>query len=252
MIRLSSRLQTIANKIERGSRLADIGSDHALLPVFLAQQGVVRTAIAGELNPGPFEAARKQVREAGLERRIDVRRGDGLSVLKPGEADTVTIAGMGGGLIVNILTAGKPQLAGVNWLVLQPNVGEELVRRWLLQEGWLLREEDILEEDGKIYEVLCAVRLADAERWNEELYRPCRIGDLELGADDLLRFGPRLVRQPAEPFVRKWQGEIAKLESIAKQMAESQHEQAAAKRGAMLADIDRLRRLVAVIMEKGK
>lgn len=231
--------------------MADIGSDHALLPVFLAQQGVVRTAIAGELNPGPYEAARKQVKEAGLESRIAVRRGDGLSVLEPGEADTVTIAGMGGGLIVSILTAGKPQLEGVNWLVLQPNVGEELVRRWLLQEGWLLREEDILEEDGKIYEVLCASRSRDADRWNKELYQPFRFGDMELGADELLRFGPRLVRQPGETFVRKWQDETAKLEQIAKQLAESQQEQAAAKRGAMLADIDRLRRLLAAIKEKG-
>ena len=109
MIKLSRRLQTIADQVTQGARVADIGSDHALLPVYLIQSGRCPSAIAGELNTGPFQAARKQTAEAGLKTVIEVRQGDGLSVLEPGEADTVTIAGMGGSLMADILEAGGTQ-----------------------------------------------------------------------------------------------------------------------------------------------
>lgn len=118
----------------------------------------------------------KQVKEAGLEAQIDVRRGDGLSVILPGEATCVSIAGMGGSLIASILQAGADRLHGVHTLVLQPNVGEEAVRKWLLEQRWLLVKEEILEEDGKIYEILTAERSDDAEQANKELYSTCNIG----------------------------------------------------------------------------
>jgi len=171
MVTLSIRLAAIAARVPASSRLADIGSDHALLPVYLAEQGKLAAGIAGEVNPGPYEAARRQVRESGVEDRIEVRKGDGLAVLAPGEVDVITIAGMGGGLIVSILEAGADRLAGVRLLVLQPNVGEDQVRRYLLANDWLLAAEEILEEDGKIYEILTAERHPDARRLNAELYR---------------------------------------------------------------------------------
>lgn len=249
MVRLSKRLGTIASKIERGSRLADIGSDHALLPVFLAQRGIVASAVAGELNPGPYEAALKQVREAGVAPVVAVRRGDGLSVVAPGEVDVVTIAGMGGSLIVHILAAGVVRLAGVRRLVLQPNVGEEQVRRWLAANGWYLREEDIVEEDGKLYEVLTADRCADAERMNRELYRERTIGGMTAAPDELYRLGPYLLADAQDAFVRKWREETAKLEMIERELARSQQESAAQKRESLRREIERLRRLVGAAAE---
>lgn len=103
-----------------------------------------------------------------------MRRGDGLEVLEPGEADCITIAGMGGSLIAAILDRGQKQgkLAGVKTLALQPNVGEDILRRWLLGNGWVLISEHILEEDGKTYEILTAVpEGSEAGRTNEQLYR---------------------------------------------------------------------------------
>jgi tRNA (adenine22-N1)-methyltransferase len=225
MIKLSKRLQQIADLVPRGARLADIGSDHALLPAYLAERGMIAFAVAGEVNEGPFRAAAKQVREAGLTKFIDVRLGDGLAVLRPGEADAITIAGMGGALIVSILSAGLEKLEGVRTLILQPNVGEETVRRWLAEHGWFLAKEHILEEDGKIYEILTAVRTAGAAAANAALYEPRRLAP-GVVADSglLLRMGPYLLEQASDTFVKKWLLELEKLERICAQLALSETE----------------------------
>lgn len=237
MLKLSNRLQTIADFVTPGSRVADIGSDHALLPVYLIQSGRVPSAIAGELNPGPYEAARKQAADAGLASKLQVRRGDGLSVLKPGEADTVTIAGMGGSLMSGILeegfTAGK--LDGVKELVLQPNIGEEFVRSWLLKRGWFLAEETILEEDGKIYEVLHAFKYEEpeAKKRNADVYDASFLAlpvHQEKGTEILEKMGPHLLRAPKEVFFKKWRLELDKLGRIVAQMSQSDLEQAEQKK----------------------
>ncbi|QAY66289.1 tRNA (adenine(22)-N(1))-methyltransferase [Paenibacillus protaetiae] len=225
MLKLSSRLQNIAQYVTEGSRVADIGSDHALLPVYLVQSGKSPSAIAGELNTGPLLAARKQVAAAGLSAKIEVRQGNGLAVLQPGEADTVTIAGMGGSLMKDILEEGfqAGKLEGVRELVLQPNIGEELVRQWLVQRGWHLAEELIMEEDGKIYELLHAVRLSpDQIKETPDIYDA---GFLQVNAAApskqrlLLKMGPYLLRKPNAVFFKKWKSELAKLERVTAQLA---------------------------------
>ncbi|WP_438446243.1 tRNA (adenine(22)-N(1))-methyltransferase [Gorillibacterium sp. sgz5001074] len=255
MIPLSRRLRAIAERIESGSRLADIGSDHALLPAFLAQRGTVSFAVAGELNPGPLEAARKQIRDSGLERMVSVRKGNGLEVISPGEVDTISIAGMGGNLIVEILSAGREngKLEGIRRLVLQPNVGEDTLRRWLRANGWSLRSEEILEEDGKIYEILVAERAAEeSDRTDMDLYgeRPWE-GFGSLTEQDLYRFGPYLVESGNSVFREKWLREIAKLERIADSLGQSELEESRTKRQAVVEDINRLKELIAC-WPKGK
>jgi tRNA (adenine22-N1)-methyltransferase len=221
-IKLSNRLQQIADLVPKGSRLADIGSDHALLPTYLAERGMIVFAVAGEVNEGPYQAASKQVREAGLTERIDVRLGDGLAVLNSGEVDTITIAGMGGALIASILTAGLDKLEGVRTLILQPNVGEDAVRRWFVEHGWFLAKEHILEEDGKIYEVLTALRTHDPQRANAELYEPRRLDpNVVVESVLLLQMGPYLLEQASDAFVHKWLYELDKLERICGQLAQS-------------------------------
>ncbi|QHW30418.1 SAM-dependent methyltransferase [Paenibacillus rhizovicinus] len=228
MIKLSKRLQTIADQVTAGARTADIGSDHALLPVYLLQCGKCPSAIAGELNEGPFQAARRQIAEAGLTKAIEARQGNGLGVLKPGEADTITIAGMGGALMADILESGRlaGKLAGVRELVLQPNVGEEIVRKWLVEHGFVLQDETLLEEDGKMYEVLHALRASDSpkETTNETLYDPGFLAvslETEQKRNWLYRMGPYLLRQRAELLDNKWRHEIGKLERICKQLEQS-------------------------------
>jgi len=231
LIKLSERLTTIARQVPEGSRVADIGSDHALLPCYLIQNGQAVHAIAGEVNDGPLEAARKQVREEKLEDQIDVRGGDGLAVIQPGEVDVITIAGMGGSLIVKILSADPSKLQGVQRLVLQPNVGEDTVRSWLLQENWLLIDEHILEEDGKFYEVIVAVRHKDVEMQNAALYakNPLESFGIPVSKEQLVWMGPFLLAERNEAFARKWASEKQKFERIIQTMQQSQAPEAKEK-----------------------
>ncbi|MDK8180976.1 class I SAM-dependent methyltransferase [Paenibacillus sp. UMB4589-SE434] len=232
-IKLSKRLQHIADWVPAGSRLADIGSDHALLPTYLARSGRILHAIAGEVNPGPFDAAAKQVASSQLEHMVQVRRGDGLAVLQPGEVDCITIAGMGGSLIVSILSAEPLKLDGVRYLVLQPNVGEEFVRGWLSKNGWSLMKEQIIEEDGKIYEIMYAERLSKEQFTvcEQQLYAPYMLScGIMLDETWLKLMGPHLVKNPSEVYIQKWQLELKKQERIIQTMANAETEDAMERR----------------------
>jgi len=221
MIKLSKRLAVIAACVPYGSRLADIGSDHALLPVYLVQQGIISQAVAGELNAGPYEAAKLQVNKAGLQHLISVRRGDGLRVLRSGEVDTVTIAGMGGSLIVDILNRDDASiLADVRTLILQPNVAADAVRRWLSVHDYVLRDEQMVTEDGVTYEILSAEQARYAEITHEEVYRTRQLPSGYVATyEELIRFGPYQLERFEPSFVRKWQAEKEKLEKIRQQIA---------------------------------
>ncbi|MGG1516770.1 class I SAM-dependent methyltransferase [Paenibacillus oryzisoli] len=231
MVKLSKRLGMIADRVPAGVKLADIGSDHALLPTYLAQNGIITYGVAGEVNPGPFEAAKRQVLECGLSRTIHVRSGDGLAVIASGEVDVITIAGMGGSLIASILEAGKAKLEGVSLLILQPNVGEELVRRWLLGNGWSLTSEAILEEDGKIYEILTAAKVPVEEQAAlETLYADRTLPEgVRVQKDRLLLMGPYLLEQAPDIWFVKWESELQKLAMIEAQLQLSSAEASALK-----------------------
>lgn len=235
MVVLSERLKLIADKVPKESRIADIGSDHALLPVYLAEQKMINFAIAGEVNSGPLEAAKQQVKLAGLNDIIEVRKGNGLAVLQTNEVDVITIAGMGGGLITQILSEGFSKLDNVKQLVLQPNVGEELVRMWLYKHDWYLIQEDIVLEDNKIYEVLNAVKVEKAANLNRELYSLHKFFEAVpdcahlLSKERLFRMGPRLFSQSSDVFFLKWEREIEKLQKICGKLSRSRLDSSKAK-----------------------
>lgn len=210
---ISKRLHTIADFIPNGAKVADIGSDHAYLPTYLVQSGKSHVVIAGEVNEGPYQSALKQIRETGLQEFVTVRKGNGLEVLQLGEVDTIVIAGMGGSLIVQILTDGLEKLSEVKKLVLQPNVGEELVRKFAIENGWELIDEAIIEEDQRIYEILSFKR-GDA-------LKPYR--DQNIALEALLKFGPFLLQKQGDILNKKWQRELQKIEIVMKQLQQSQH-----------------------------
>jgi tRNA (adenine22-N1)-methyltransferase len=200
--KLSKRLETVVKYIPEGSRIADIGSDHAYLPCHVVKNSQVPFAIAGEVVEGPFQSAKSQVQSERLTDRVEVRKGDGLEVISPGEVDCVTIAGMGGALIASILDKGVDKLQGVKRLVLQPNISAVSIRVWLLNHGWELIEEEILEEDGKIYEVLVA-----------EVGDPLKPYEKE-NLPSFLLMGPFLAKKKETPFIKKWQGEAGNWRRI--------------------------------------
>jgi len=154
LITLSPRLAAVAAHVLDGRPLADIGTDHAFLPVHLVQSGRIPRAIAGDILPGPLAAARATVEAAGLGSRIELRLGSGLRILKPGEVECATICGMGGPLIAAILAEGP--LEGIRRLVLQPMSGEARLRRWLAESGWRLVDEELVQEGERLYVILVA------------------------------------------------------------------------------------------------
>ncbi|WP_029332949.1 tRNA (adenine(22)-N(1))-methyltransferase [Exiguobacterium oxidotolerans] len=206
-VTLDQRLKKVVSYIPQGAVLADIGSDHAFVPCYCIQQGLVERAIAGEVNVGPMEAAQGQVALVQLDEQIEVRLGSGLTVLAPGEVTAVTIAGMGGTLIATILEEGKAHLSGEERLILQPNVDAVDVRKWLLEHGYALLSEAIVKENGKIYEILVA------EKGEEMIYAE----DVDIRKWELL-FGPQLMREKAPAFIEKWQAEQQKRQFILEQM----------------------------------
>lgn len=153
---LGERLTAIAERVPKGAVVADIGTDHAYLPVYLLQQGLISRAIAGEVNEGPYRAACQIIDRMNLSKQIDLRFGSGFAVLKAGEADTATIAGMGGTTIIDILTAHPSVTNELRKMILQPMIGASLVRQWLVQNGWYITDETLVEEEGKLYEIIAA------------------------------------------------------------------------------------------------
>ncbi|MFL6516530.1 MAG: tRNA (adenine(22)-N(1))-methyltransferase, partial [Bacillus sp. (in: firmicutes)] len=131
--KLSARLEAVAKYVPNGARIADIGSDHAYLPCFLAKNERLAYGIAGEVAVGPFQSAERNVLAEGLTDIISVRMGDGLEVIQEGEVDCITIAGMGGALITSILENGKEKLSSVKRLVLQPNISAISIRKWFIE-----------------------------------------------------------------------------------------------------------------------
>jgi tRNA (adenine22-N1)-methyltransferase len=248
-LKLSRRLSALAEWVPQGARFADIGTDHAMLPVYLAQNGKVEYAVAGDVHAGPVEAARRQVSEAGLEGVVSVRLGDGMSVLSPGEVDTVTIAGMGGSLMVRILDQAGERLNGVGTLVLSPHVAEDGVRRWLIRHDYLLDREMLLEEDGVIYTLMRGVRMTNRvqlqtqQSWlyDEGLLAPSLT---KVSAVLLFEMGPLLLRNPTDVFHRKWEQEIANRERVILQLSHSSDPGAAEKAREWEEDVREIREVL--------
>lgn len=152
-LELSPRLALIAGWVPPGAKLADVGTDHAYLPVWLTLHGRVASAIASDLRKGPLERARATGRTYGVE-GIDFRLGDGLAFIRPDEADTIVIAGMGGENIAAILAAAPWTADGRHTLLLQPQTRAEELRRFLMDHGYAITREALVCDRGTIYPVM--------------------------------------------------------------------------------------------------
>ena len=186
---LSMRLERVAAHVPAGARLADIGSDHGYLPVALLRRGLIAVAVAGEVAATPFQAAERTVRENGLERHVSVRLADGLAAITAADAITaISVCGMGGETIRNILDSGKMHLTGQERLILQPNGGEQPLRQWLMDNGYCILVEELLRENRFYYEIIVAERAEPVAYSAEELY-----------------FGPLQLQARSPAFLAKWQ-----------------------------------------------
>lgn len=158
MQKLSKRLQAVARFVTCGSLVADIGTDHGYLPVYLVQSGRCPGALAMDIRQGPLQRAREHIAANGLEALIKTRLSDGLEQLGADEAQSVVIAGMGGLTITGILGAAGELLSHIRELVLEPQSDIGKVRKFLRLHGMYTDMEELVLEDGKFYPVLHVVK----------------------------------------------------------------------------------------------
>ena len=154
---LSKRLQTVADMVEPGSKVADVGTDHGFVPIYLAKAGLASHAIAMDVRKGPLERATQHVKEYKLEDVIETRLSDGLEKLFEGEADTMICAGMGGPLMQKILENKDPRSVKLKTLILEPQSELMQFRIFLREKGYEIVQEEFLLEDGKYYPVIKTV-----------------------------------------------------------------------------------------------
>ena len=153
-MKLTDRLLKIASLVDNGKRIADIGTDHGYIPVYLLNQNKIQYAILGDVNKGPLENARKEVTRNKLQDKVDLRLGSGIEVLKENEVDEIIIAGMGGMLINNLLKANEKVAHTTEKLILQPMQAPEELRMFLYQNGYKILDEHLVREEHRLYEII--------------------------------------------------------------------------------------------------
>ncbi|HEF4761926.1 TPA: tRNA (adenine(22)-N(1))-methyltransferase TrmK [Pseudomonas putida] len=199
------RLERVAAHVPAGARLADIGSDHGYLPVALMRRGVIAAAVAGEVALTPFQAAERTVRENGLDRQIIVRLANGLAAIEPGDGITaISLCGMSGETIRDILDRDKARLSGQERLILQPNGGEQPLRQWLMDNGYRILCEEVLRENRFDYEIIVAEQAGPVTYTARELY-----------------FGPLQMQARSPAFLTKWQRRLRQKQKTLNHFARS-------------------------------
>ncbi len=153
---LDSRLLACTGLVREGSIVADIGSDHAYLPIYLVKNGICRFAIASDINEGPVKRAKTNIGLCGLSDKIAAICADGLDAAADYKPDDIVIAGMGGELICSIIAAsGYVKEPGVR-LILQPMTMPEILRNYLAKNGFKITDEKITVAADKCYQIICA------------------------------------------------------------------------------------------------
>ena len=151
IINISERLKCVAGLVNKGARVADIGTDHAYLPIYLVQNGISNKVYACDVRKEPLRRAKLHIDEYGLSDKITTQLCDGLKGINKGDVDTVTICGMGGKLMKNKLKAGIDKLGDNTQLVLSAQSELRDFRKYLLETGIYIKSEHMLLEDGKYY-----------------------------------------------------------------------------------------------------
>lgn len=209
---IGDRLEAIGKLVPQGCVLADIGTDHAYLPVWLLEQGKIASAIAGDIAEGPCLAAKNTVSMHGMKGKVEVRLGSGLKVLQTGEADCIAIAGMGASTMIEILEADMPLAVEAKRLVLQPMAGAASLRKWLIQNGWHIVAEDLVADGRHLYEIMAVER-----------------GESEAFSDAALEIGPSLIEAKHSLLAKQFARQINNYKKLLANMGKSEQAKASEK-----------------------
>lgn len=218
---MNKRLKAISSHISDGTGVIDVGTDHGYIPAALAEGGYTGKIIASDINEGPLESARRNAKETGVLDQIDFMLCDGLEKCDPSKIDTIVIAGMGGDTICGILDRAEWCIAPGYKLILQPMTKAEILRFWLINNGFMIISEEYIR-DGNLYQILAAefgpsVRYSDAELYTGKYETVCldrlfpeylekligrfeyedrAMKSAETGRDDLrLQFGRQIINE---------------------------------------------------------
>ena len=168
--KISKRLEAAASFSRKGDKIADVGTDHAYLPIYLCALGINERGVASDINRGPIDRAKANIDAWGMADKIATELTDGLNGIEKHSPDTVFILGMGGELIVKIISQAGWLKENKRRLVLQPMTHTEIVREYLWNNGFAIVDECIVIED-KIYQVVCAEYCGENKAYNKaELY----------------------------------------------------------------------------------
>ncbi|WP_051343617.1 tRNA (adenine(22)-N(1))-methyltransferase [Alicyclobacillus herbarius] len=227
-IELSPRLQQVADWVPRQAHLADVGTDHALLPIYLMQADRIVKAVASDVRAGPVQRARRNVARHGLEDRIAVRQGYGLSIVQPGEVDTITLAGLGGQLATEILEHDFAVVERVTSVITQPMGGVWLVRRFFYERQWQIERETVVSDSGYTYMVI-EFRPGTGL---DPAYAPFTGQEIALTA--AFEFGPHLLLHPNAAWYDYVQDKLTRWQRAATGMATSSRQEVGERRAQMM------------------
>lgn len=216
-VKLSDRMAAVARLVPAGASVCDVGCDHGFVAIYLVEEKISPRVIAMDINTGPLLRAKQHIENALLSTYIETRLSDGLEKLAPGETECMIAAGMGGRLIVKILSDCPEKVGSLSYLVLQPQSELFLVRNYLRTRGFVIRKEDMILEDGKFYPMMLVETKGSGIDCDGELKEG---GTAEAEADRAYRerledeFGPCLIkdRHPVLlQYLDWWEGQQNKI-----------------------------------------
>ena len=215
---LSKRLETVAKMVTIGNVVADIGTDHGYVPIYLVKNKISPFAYAMDINEGPVKSATENVDREGLSGQIQVIQSDGMEKLEHGAADTVIITGMGGELIVDILEKSTVNDT-VKEFILSPHRRVDLVRKYVNDSGWHIKEEKMLVDAGKFYTILKAVKGEETEPYREIEYRygRCLLNEKNAVLKEYLEKENNKFQKIRDVMLEKNSKEIEQVEQILEQ-----------------------------------
>lgn len=228
-MKLTERLEKIASLVSKGARVADVGTDHGYIPIDLLEKGIIEEAILSDINKGPLNNAREEIERQNLQEKTELRLGGGLEVYEPNEVDEVIIAGMGGILIADILEARTEVARSAKKLILQPMQSPEVLRRYLMKNGYRIIDEHMVNEDFRIYEIIEA---RYEEGYSEEI-------------EDIYYEVPKVLVDRKEPLLQKFiEKKLVKCSNIIANMGDHDSQEVVEKKKAIAKKEERLKELL--------